>query len=463
MPVSVDQPPGGPPSSPAESRPPAPGDGARIVLDRVRRELGLTAGDAPLSPHRVVPLPSRLATADLAWASVCAATVSAGHSPDLLDPTRIAIAYRSDRVLTIDGATPPVWSPFSGFWPSADGWIRTHGNYPHHAAGLRAALHLRDDDGADAIRDALAREMTADAVTRITAAGGLAVPVASEDPTADRALRATPLLDIRRIDAPVAPSSRRPARSGPRDDGRPLAGMRVLDLTRVIAGPVCTRTLALLGADVLRIDPPALPEPEWQHLDTGHGKRTALVDARSERLDELLAAADAVVLGYRPAALERLGLAPELLAHRHPGLIVAQLSAWGVEHPDRAGFDSLVQAESGISLVESSDGRTPGALPAQALDHSAGYLLAAAVTTLLRRRHLQEGGSWLVRTSLRRVAAELLGMPRRDDPNPEVDVDVRPHLARFDVGGRTLVTSRPALADLEFAPPHAWGSDQPVW
>lgn len=238
--------------------------------------------------------------------------------------------------------------------------------------------------------------------------------------------------------------------------------MRVLDLTRVIAGPVCTRTLALLGADVLRIDPPHLPEPAWQHLDTGHGKRSAILDARSARLQELLAEADAVVLGYRPAALDRLGLHPELLARRHPGLIVAQLSAWGTESPDRAGFDSLVQAESGISRIESAEGGRPGALPAQALDHSAGYLLAAAVTTLLRRRS-REGGSRIVHTSLRRIAAELLGMPRRGDPAAEVEFDVRPHLARFDVDGSALVTARPALPGFEFRAPHPWGSDQPVW
>jgi hypothetical protein len=389
--------------------------------------------------------------------------LSAGCSPALLDPARIAIAYRSDRVLTIDGTAPPVWSPFSGFWPTRDGWVRTHGNYPHHAAGLRRALRLRDDEGADAVGEALADRTTAEAVAGITTAGGLAVPVSPEDPAADRALRTAPLLDLRRIEVSPAPAFRTSARQTPHGRRPPLDGMRVLDLTRVIAGPVCTRTLALLGADVLRIDPPVLPEPEWQHLDTGHGKRTALMDARTERLHELLATADAVVVGYRPAAIDRLGLSPELLAHRHPGLVVAQLSAWGVEQPDRAGFDSLVQAESGISLVESPDGRTPGALPAQALDHSAGYLLAAAVTTLLRERRPREGGSWIVRTSLRRVAAELLGMPRRTEPGSALEFDVGPHVARFDLDGRILLTARPALAGLEFDAPHPWGSDQAVW
>lgn len=430
------------------------------LLDRVRRELDLADGEGASPAHPEVPLPSRLATGELAWASVGAAMLAAGRSPRTLDPVRVATAYRSDRVLEVDGAAPPVWSPFSGFWRTSDGWIRTHGNYPHHAAGLRAGLHLPVDADAAAVRDAIEERTIAEAVSAITTSGGLAVPVSIEDPAKDRSLRTTPLLEIDHIDVSTPRRSRVPA-PGPRSD-LPLAGIRVLDLTRVIAGPVCTRTLALLGADVLRIDPPGLPEPEWQHLDTGHGKRTTILDAHTPRMHELLAEADVVVLGYRPAALDRLGLRPEALAHRYPGLVVAQLSAWGTEHPDRAGFDSLVQAASGISLIESSDGSTPGALPAQALDHSAGYLLAAAVTTLIARRS-REGGSWYVRTSLRRVAAELLGMPRRGRAQAEVACEVRPHLAQFEVGGRTLETSRPALTGFEFDAPHPWGSDQPGW
>ena len=430
------------------------------LLNRVQTELGADpyVDDSP-SADTTVPLPSRLATGELALASVGATMLAAGRSPREVDPRRVAVAYRSDRFLAIEGAAPSVWSPFSGFWRTADGWIRTHGNYPHHADALCGALRLTSDAGADDMRVSLAARTTVEAVADITKTGGLAVPVSSEDPARDRTLRGRPLLDIRDFDDMVAPPQRS-ATGVP--SALPLAGTRVLDLTRVIAGPVCTRTLALLGADVLRIDPPHLAEPEWQHLDTGHGKRSALLDARTARMHDLLSRADAVVLGYRPSALRRLGLDPDELADRYPGLVVAQLSAWGIEQPDRAGFDSLVQAESGIALVESVDGSTPGVLPAQALDHSAGYLLAAAVTTLLER-HTRDGGTRHVRTSLRRVAAELLGMPRRREPQTETEFDVAPHLARFDVSGRTLVTSRPALTGFEFAAPHRWGVNQPTW
>ncbi|MCZ9339719.1 CoA transferase, partial [Streptomyces sp. TRM76130] len=174
------------------------------------------------------------------------------------------------------------------------------------------------------------------------------------------------------------------------------AGLRVLDLTRVLAGPVATRTLALLGADVLRIDAPHLPESQDAHNDTGLGKRSAtldLGDAAGRRIFEgLLHGADVVVTGYRPGALDRFGLSPEALAGRRPGLVIGQLSAWGHDGPwhGRRGFDSLVQAATGIAELEGSPD-SPGALPAQALDHGTGYLLAAGVLRALTEQHRAGG------------------------------------------------------------------------
>ncbi|MDQ0642077.1 CoA transferase [Microbacterium murale] len=408
-----------------------------------------------------VPLPSRLSTGDLAWASVTAVLRSVSDSPPAdPDPDRIAMAYRSDRLLRVDGQAASVWSASSGFWRANDGWLRTHGNYPHRARALRRGLALSADADAADLRAAFAAASVHESVDRITAAGGLAVPVNAENPDLDATLRSRPLVELRRVgDAPRSAAS-----AGTAESSRtaPLHGIRVLDLTRVIAGPVCTRTLALLGAEVLRIDPPHLAEPEWQHFDTGHGKRSALLDARSAQMTALVEGADVIVLGYRPAALARLGLAPELLAEQHPGLIIAQLSAWGTAHPDRAGFDSLVQAESGIAMIESPDGERPGALPAQALDHSAGYLLAAAVCETLRRRR-REGGTWHIETSLRRVAAELLGMPRREAPEPEREIDPAEHSQEFLIEGRTLVTAGSVLPGFSFAAPRPWGGDRPQW
>ncbi|HEY8589619.1 MAG TPA: CoA transferase, partial [Naasia sp.] len=203
----------------------------------------------------------------------------------------------------------------------------------------------------------------------------------------------------------------------------------------------------LLGADVLRLDPPALPEPPWQHLDTGMGKRSALLDLASsrgaERFDQLLATADVVVTGYRPGALDRLGLDPAALAARRPGLVVARLSAWGSGGPlgGRRGFDSIVQAASGIADRSGADGR-PGALPAQALDHSAGYLLAAGILSALTAR-AGEGGSWLVETSLARIAQELLAAAPGASVEP---VPLEPTTLSRSTRGGALRYAAPAIA-----------------
>lgn len=445
----------------------------RDLLGRIWGDLGGDAVQTLAVPDsaRPVPLPARTATASLAWASVAAASFAAASLVDRaavpLDPDRIAVAYSSERHFRLDGEQLSAWAPLSGFFRTSDGWVRTHGNYPHHAAALRRGLGLPSDAGAEAAASALQGMPAGVATQAITAAGGLCVGVAHENPVVDAELRATPLIALTRI-ASTAPQSGEP---GPSD--APLRGIRVLDLTRVIAGPVATRTLALLGADVLRIDPRALPEPEWQHLDSGHGKRSTLLDlaadADRETFEGLLQTADVVVTGYRARALERIGLAPESLIARRPGLIVARLTAWGSSGTaaDRRGFDSLVQAASGIAWVESADDARPGALPAQALDHSAGYLIAAGVVRALHRAR-GEGGSWIVDVSLRRVAAELLGMPRTASPEPAGAVlDAAPHVQRFAVDGLRVTTTAPALAydggPVAFDPPRRWGRDAPEW
>jgi len=206
---------------------------------------------------------------------------------------------------------------------------------------------------------------------------------------------------------------------GDRADGLPLAGVRVLDLTRVIAGPVATRLLAALGAEVLRIDPPAFPEIEDQFVDTAFGKRSAVLDlgpaANRQNLQQLLAGADAVVTGYRHGALDRFGLNPRELLAAHPGLVVVTLDSWGGSGPwsGLRGFDSIVQAASGIAHLygrEDDYGRwRPGALPVQALDHATGYgVAAAAVGLLAARRRTGLGGA--AHLSLARTAEELFSL-----------------------------------------------------
>ncbi|WP_406370717.1 CoA transferase [Streptomyces sp. NBC_00647] len=341
-----------------------------------------------------------------------------------LDDGAVATAFVSERHLTIDGRAPVSFAPLSRFWRTADGWVRTHANYPRHRARLLDALGAAPDATAEDVAGALAGRSAREVEETVYAAGGLAVALRTAKEWAAHeqgvAVARRPLIERGR---PGTAGSRAlaPVGGGPL---LPAAGVRVLDLTRVIAGPVATRTLALLGADVLRVDAPGLPEDPDAHADTGFGKRSTVLDLTADRhtFDGLLAAADVVVTGYRPGALDRFGLSPEALAERYPGLIVAQLSAWGTYGPwgGRRGFDSLVQVATGIAVTEGSPER-PGALPAQALDHGTGYLLAAAVLRALTER-AEDGRGSLVRLALARTAAWLTdGIERGDAPGAATD------------------------------------------
>ncbi|MEV8542652.1 CoA transferase [Streptomyces sp. NPDC051572] len=328
-----------------------------------------------------------------------------------VDDGAVATAFVSERHLLIDGRTPVSFAPLSRFWRTADGWVRTHANYPHHRARLLDALKLPGDATVEDVAEVLAERSAPEVEETVYGAGGLAVALRTAEEWAAHAqgvaVARRPLVERERLGTAHA-------RVLPPLDGNPLlpaAGLRVLDLTRVIAGPIATRTLALLGADVLRVDAPQLPEDPDAHADTGFGKRSARLDlglaADRRAFEELLARADVVVTGYRPGALDRFGLSPEALADRRPGVIVAQLSAWGAYGPwgDRRGFDSLVQVATGVAAIEGSPGQ-PGALPVQALDHGTGYLLAGAVLRALTEQS-EQGHSIALRLALARTAAWL--------------------------------------------------------
>jgi crotonobetainyl-CoA:carnitine CoA-transferase CaiB-like acyl-CoA transferase len=205
-----------------------------------------------------------------------------------------------------------------------------------------------------------------------------------------------PLFEISNIgDSPAEP-----LKAG----SRPLSGIRILELTRVIAGPVGGRTLAEHGAEVMRIKTPHLPGNFHLDIDTGHGKLSAQLDLRqaadAEQLRTLVQRADVFSQGYRPATLASRGFSPEALAALRPGIICVSLSAYGHQGPWRLkrGFDSLVQSVSGIVHEESAEGK-PRHLPAQALDYVSGYLMAFGTMMALAHR-AREGGSSLVQVSL---------------------------------------------------------------
>ncbi|GAA3239699.1 CoA transferase [Streptomyces thermocoprophilus] len=415
-------------------------------------------------------LPARLPVRETARACVGACALAAAELAAVragrrevpavrVDDGAVAAAFTSERHLRVDGRPASGFAPLSRFWRTADGWVRTHANYPHHRARLLAGMGLPadadDTTAATAVGAALAERSALEAEDAVYAAGGLAVALRAPEEWAAHpqaaAVAGLPLVERRTLDSARARVLPPLAGTAPL---LPAAGLRVLDLTRVIAGPVATRTLALLGADVLRVDTPRLPELPDQHIDTGFGKRSALLDldlaVDRERFEELLSAADVVVTGYRPGALDRFGLAPEALAKRRPGLVVAQLSAWGVRGPwaQRRGFDSLVQVATGIATIEGAPDR-PGALPAQALDHGTGYLLAAGVLRALTEQ-ASDGGSRLVRTALARTAARLTGADGGGTGGPGASAGSR--------GGRTDAGGEPPHRPAETDSPAATGS-----
>ncbi|WP_328948047.1 CoA transferase [Streptomyces sp. NBC_00184] len=435
-------------------------------------------------------LPARLPVRELARAAVGVCSLAAaelaarrtgGPVPRVrIDEGAVATAFVSERHLRIDGRAPANFAPLSRFWRTADGWVRTHANYPHHRTRLLGTLGLAadtaDDLAVDAVAASFAGRRAAEIERTVYAAGGLAVAARTpEEWAADPrrvALSGVPLVERERLD--TAPVRRTAALAG--TPLRPAAGLRVLDLTRVTAGPVATRTLALLGADVLRIDAPQLPENQDAHSDTGFGKRSVGIDLASgagrEVFDELLAGADVVVTGYRPGALDGFGLTPQSLAARRPGLVIGRLSAWGKgPWAGQRGFDSVVQVATGIAVTEAGPGALdgpPGALPAQALDHGTGYLLAAAVLRALTEQH-DEGGSRLATLSLARTAAWLTDeIPALPDRTAPVDHDPRKWLTETD---SPLGRLRHALPPVAFdgapagwsRPPGPLGADAAVW
>jgi len=320
-----------------------------------------------------------------------------------VDLRAAAASLRSGYYLRIDGKPPPApWDPMSGFYPVRDGrWVSIHCNFPHHRAAALQVLGTAEDrakaNEASRTRDGQALE---EAIHAAGGCAGLARHAAEWGAHPHAAAVATqPLLEILRIgDAPPLPLPQA---------GRPLAGVRVLDLTRVLAGPTCARTLAEHGADVLKITAAHLPDSGAIEIDTGLGKLAAHLDLRSaqglETLRGLLSSADVFSQSYRPGALAGRGFSPEEAAKLRPGIVYVSLNAWGQTGPwkNRRGFDSIVQTVSGMAHA-SGDGTTPRLMPCSAIDYVSGYLMAYGAMVALARR-AREGGSWLVRVGLART------------------------------------------------------------
>lgn len=458
-----------------------------VALERTWSALGGAAdalADVDLDDRLDPILPSRYAVGAAAVAATGAAARAAalvherrGGSPQPIAlPTGAAInSFRADRLVRVGGQRPgEVWSPISGFYATGDDrFIQLHTNFPHH---LRRTLDVL---GAANAREAVAAAIGArgafELEDALAAAGACATAARTRDEWLAHeqglALRDLPLLDVIPLGA-AADASR------PTAGDRPLAGVRVVDLTRVIAGPTATRTLAAHGADVLRVSSVRLPEIDALLPDTTLGKRSTFLEldtaTGADALRDLVRGADIVVQAYRPDALDALGFGPEAAAELAPGIVYVSLSAYSHAGPwhARRGYDTLVQTASGIALAEGAAARspTPRHIPASALDFATGYLAAAAAMLALAARY-DDGRSRHVRCSLAQTREWLESLGRVDDieavPPPD-DGAIVPTLPTISGPDGTISYVPPAGA-LATTPatfgrgPVAPGSDSPRW
>jgi crotonobetainyl-CoA:carnitine CoA-transferase CaiB-like acyl-CoA transferase len=382
-------------------------------------------------------LPSSFAVGTAAQATIAAAALAANELWHLrigrrqqvsIDMRHAAAEFRSERYLRVDNAPARGdRDKIVGLYRTGDErWIRLHTNLPHHRAGTLKLLGAEYDRAS--VQSKIAgwkafdlEEAAAKAGLVVTATRSFAEWDASPQ---GAAVARQPLFSIDKI------GDAQPEPLHPGD--RPLGGIRVLDLTRVIAGPVCGRTLAAHGADVLNISAAHLPALKDLVIDTSRGKLSAHLDLREasarDRLAALLRGADIFVQGYRPGAIAQYGFGAADAARLRPGIVCVSLCAYGYEGPwaNRRGFDSLVQNANGLNIAEAeaAGDEKPKELPCQELDHATGYLMAFGAMTALKRR-ATEGGSWHVRCSLAQTGHWFRHLGRVDGglrlPNPDFE------------------------------------------
>ena len=376
----------------------------------------ITNGNDP-----ILPTPFRIGDSAAAALAAVGLAVSdlwkarTGRTQEVSVDTRQATAsLRSGKYMHLDGdAVSTERNEVMGVYPAKNGrWSYLHCNFPNHRAAALGVLGVAENR--DAVTKAVAGWNALELEEAIIAAKGAGGMVRTIEEWAQHpqaaAIASLPLMEIIKIGD--SPPEKLP------DGDRPLSGVRVLDLTRVLAGPSCARTLAEHGADVMKISAAHLPSIGAQEYDTGHGKLSAHLDLREQNqldtLRGLVRETDVFSQGYRPGTLGSRGLSPEEQAALRPGIVYVSLSAFSHVGPwaSRRGFDTVVQTVSGITNRQGElfPGAAPGPqfYPVSAIDYLTGYLMAFGALVALERR-TREGGSWMVRISLAQVGRWLVG------------------------------------------------------
>ena len=445
------------------------------------RTVEITGGTDP-----ILPTPFRIGETSAAALAATGLAVSdlwqlrTGRRQDVAVDSRQATAsLRSGHYMKLDGAQVSTErNAVMGVYPAKNGrWSYLHCNFPNHRAAALSVLGVPEDR--EVVREAVAKWDALELEEAIIAAKGAGGMVRSMEEWAKHpqaaAIASLPLMEIVKIGD--SPPEKLP------DGDRPLSGLRVLDLTRVLAGPTCARTLAEHGADVLKITAAHLPNLGYQEFDTGHGKLSAHLDLREpkdvETLCALVREADVFSQGYRPGTLGSRGFSPEALAKVRPGIVFVSLCAFSHVGPwaSRRGFDTVVQTVSGITARQGElfPGAAPGPqfYPVSAIDYLTGYLMAFGAMVALARR-VREGGSWLVRTSLAQTGRWLVG--RGQVPEAELK-DVPKEFTLAELERWSMTSDTPAgrlrhlgpVVRLSETPPR-WarpsaplGYHEPVW
>jgi crotonobetainyl-CoA:carnitine CoA-transferase CaiB-like acyl-CoA transferase len=431
------------------------------------REVEITGGTDPIlpTPFRIGETSAAaLAAVGLAVADLWA--LRTGRRQEIAVDTRRATAsLRSGHYMKMDGADVSTErNTVMGVYPARNGrWSYLHCNFPNHRAAALGVLGVPEDR--EAVREAVAKWDALALEEAIIAAKGAGGMVRTMDEWARHpqaaAIASLPLMEIVKI----GDSAPEPL---PRGE-RPLSGIRVLDLTRVLAGPTCARTLAEHGADVLKITGAHLPNLGYQEYDTGHGKLSAHLDLRAgkdvDTLRGLVRETDVFSQGYRPGTLGSRGFSPEALAELRPGIVFVSLCAFSHVGPwaSRRGFDTVVQTVSGITSRQGElfPGKEPGPqfYPVSAIDYLTGYLMAFGALVALGRR-AREGGSWLVRISLAQTGRWLVG--RGQVPEAQLK-DVPKEFTADELARWSMTSDTPAGRLHHLAPVLQLSETPPRW